>query len=78
MLKGSGLFFDLKSMKSIFSQKVITILLFVPFAQGLNRVVSFLLGTKCLHPKVVLFNVREDLAVDCDGNTLSPREVSSQ
>ncbi|XP_073241646.1 paladin-like isoform X3 [Porites lutea] len=47
-----------------------------PSRQGLNRVVSFLLGAKCLHPKVVLFNVREDLAVDCDGNTLSPRELS--
>ena len=46
--------------------------------QGLYRVSSYLLGPKCLHPKVVFFNLREDLAVDCDGNTFSPREVRTQ
>lgn len=45
--------------------------------QGLNRVVTFLFGPRCLHPKVVLFNLREDLAVDCDGSTFSSREVST-
>jgi len=46
--------------------------------QGLHRVSSYLLGPKCLHPKVVFFNLREDLAVDCDGSTYSPREVRTQ
>ncbi|KAJ7379134.1 Paladin [Desmophyllum pertusum] len=48
-----------------------------PSRQGLNHVASYLLGPKCLHPKVVLFNLREDLAVDCDGSTYSPRELSN-
>ena len=46
--------------------------------QGLHRVSSYLLGPKCLHPKVVFLNLREDLAVDCDGSTFSPREVRTR
>lgn len=48
-----------------------------PSRQGLNCVVSHLFGPRCLHPKVVLFNLREDLAVDCDGSTFSSREISN-
>ena len=38
---------------------------------------SYLFGPRCLHPKVVLFNLREDIAVDCDGCTFSSREVTT-
>lgn len=48
-----------------------------PSRQGLNCVVSHLFGPRCLHPKVVLFNLREDLAVDCEGSTFSSREISN-
>ncbi|RMX44573.1 hypothetical protein pdam_00002748 [Pocillopora damicornis] len=48
-----------------------------PSRQGLNNVAHYLLGPKCLHPKVVFLNLREDLVVDCDGSTFSPRELSS-
>ncbi|XP_068744690.1 paladin-like isoform X1 [Montipora capricornis] len=48
-----------------------------PSRQGLNCVVSYLFGPRCLHPKVVLFNLREDIAVDCDGSTFSSREISN-
>ena len=42
--------------------------------QGLAGVVNYLLTKKVGHPVVIIVNLREDLVVECNGVTYSPRE----
>ena len=54
---------------------MIRVVWFHAFAhQGLSCVVNHLLNKKQGHVLVVVFNLREDLVVECDGATYSPRE----
>ena len=44
--------------------------------QGLSCVVNYLLSKKQGHPTVVLFNLRDDLVIECNGATYGIREVT--
>uniref|UniRef100_A0ABM0LZR8 Paladin-like n=1 Tax=Saccoglossus kowalevskii TaxID=10224 RepID=A0ABM0LZR8_SACKO len=48
-----------------------------PCREGLSRVVQTLVDKKHGHPIVILFNLREDVVLDCDGETFTPREPSN-
>ena len=42
--------------------------------QGLAGVVNYLLSKRFGHPLVIIVNLREDLVVECNGVSYSPRE----
>lgn len=44
------------------------------FQQGLNAVINYLQQKKQSHPTVVLYNLRNDATVECNGMTFSERE----
>ncbi|XP_031574791.1 paladin-like isoform X3 [Actinia tenebrosa] len=48
-----------------------------PAREGLAKVIELLTDPKYSHPKVVVFNVREDVAIECDGDSFSQRELGS-
>ncbi|XP_070544590.1 paladin-like [Ptychodera flava] len=48
-----------------------------PCREGLSKVVQTLMDKKHGHPIVVSFNLREDVVIDCDRETYTPREPSN-
>ncbi|XP_032236615.2 paladin isoform X3 [Nematostella vectensis] len=48
-----------------------------PNRKGPEKVIGLLTGPKYAHPRVVVVNLREDLVIDCDGETFSPRELKN-
>ncbi|XP_077999424.1 paladin-like [Glandiceps talaboti] len=48
-----------------------------PNREGLSRVVQTLMDKKHGHPLVLSFNLREDVVIDGDGETYTPREPSN-
>ena len=64
------------TQKLISSDCCVQIYANLPLLQGLSCVVNHLLSKKQGHPTVVLFNLREDLVIECNGATYGIRETS--
>ncbi|CAH1794464.1 unnamed protein product [Owenia fusiformis] len=48
-----------------------------PSREGLSCVMKYLTSKKLGHPKVVLVNLREDMVLECDAQTFSPRDINN-